>query len=344
MSGKYYAVAILAILILLISSCSRSGAATGGAPRTPFIGGTAGISINFEKDSPPPEVTDDGTFGFNSIIRLKNEGEFSVPKDKVKVNLIGFDPADFSVPSFDQIRDQKPDDDLNKKERDAEGNIVEGTTTYAQFPKDKSDFVPKKFPGNTPFTFRAEVCYNYQTQATTKLCILRDMINIRDNSICRPTGVGTSSRPIYSSSAPVQITNFRQSVVGKDKISFSFDIVLSGNADIFRDKFTGVTPSSGFDQACPKDPKTRRERENNVYVTLTEIPSDPIFTDVKCGGLDGGFAGVVRLINQRRTITCTADLIQDRLDLEKNIGITAEYNVLENKETQILVKHLAQTS
>ncbi len=342
MNKKYYAIAILICLTLLVSACAkRSGAATGSAPKTPFLGGTAGLTINFEKDSPPPEVTDDESFGFNVIIKLKNDGEFSIPRDRVSLNLVGFDPNDFGR-SFEDLRDVKPDDDLQAKRRDAEGNIVDGTTTFAQFPKGGGDFIPTKFPGNTPFTFRADVCYNYETEAITKLCILRDMINIRDDSICRPTAVGTTGRQIYSSSAPVQVVNFRQSVVGRDKISFTFDIVRSfGNVDLFWSKDKRV-PSS-FDEGCPKDPKARRVVENNVGVEITEIPTDPIFSNLKCGGLDAGTTGVVRLVDGRRTITCTVELTTDRLDLEKNVGIKLQYNVLDTKETQILVKHLTET-
>ena len=259
-----------------------------------------------------------------------------MPRDAVKVNLVGFDPADFGK-SFDDLRDVLPDDNLDSKKRDAEGNIIEGTTTYAQFPRSGDDFIPTKFPGNTPFTFRADVCYNYQTQADTQLCILKDMINIRPGVICQPT----QSRTVYSSSAPVQVVNFRQSVIGKDKMSFTFDVVLSGNVDIFWSK--DKKKPTNFESGCPRDPSARRSVENNVGLTITEIPTDPLFSDLKCGGLDGGSTGVVRLINGRRTITCTVSLVQDRLDLQKTVGILLEYNVLDSKETDVLVKHLAQT-
>ena len=76
---------------------------------------------------------------------------------------------------------------------------------------------------------------------------------------------------------------------------------------------------------------------------ITEIPTDPIITNIKCGGLDNSFRGVVKLVNGRRTITCTADLVQDRLDLEKTMGIILRYNVLDNKETKVLIKHLAES-
>ena len=334
MIKKYHLSALLIGLILLISACKQGGATTGTAPRVPFIGGTAAITINFEKDSPPPEVTDDISFPFNVLVRLQNEGEFAVDKENIKLNLVGFDPSDFGR-TFDDLRDVVPDDSLSKKQRDSEGNVIQGTPTIATFPKSGENFIPRTFSGNTEFTFRADVCYHYETFSNTKLCVLRDMININDRSFCKPNG----ARTMYSSSAPVQVANFRQSVIGKDKLTFSFDIVSNTNVDIFWDK--QETLPSSFDSGCPRDPRTRRERDNSVGVELTEIPTDPVFINLKCGGLDNSFKGVVRLINNRRTIICTVELLSDRVDLEKVMGVNLKYNVLDLKETKVLIKHLA---
>lgn len=349
MNKRYCVVALLVCLVLLVSACKKSGAATGGAPRTPFIGGTAGITMNFEKGNPPEEVTDDESFAFNTIIRLKNEGEFPVHKDNIRVNLVGFDPADFGK-NFDDLKNVVPEDTLDAKRKDAEGNIVEGTTTFATFPKTRGDFfTPTKFPGNTEFTFRADACYFYATQSNTKLCVLKDMINTNEESLCRPNG----GRITYSSSAPVQVSNFRQSVVGKNKISFSFDVALSGNVDIFWKKDDG-TPNiktgdfrhqiSDFDVACPRAPQQRREMESRVAVEITEIPDDPIFQNLKCGGLGDTSKGTVILVNGIRTITCTVELVDNRLDLEKVVGVNLFYNVLDIKEQRVLIKHLASES
>ena len=85
MDRKYYALILLICAVLLVSACKRSGAAGGGAPKTPFIGGTSGVTINFEKDSPPPEVTDDESFALNVIVRLKNDGEFAVNRNSIRL-------------------------------------------------------------------------------------------------------------------------------------------------------------------------------------------------------------------------------------------------------------------
>ncbi|MDP3766069.1 MAG: hypothetical protein Q8R04_06165 [Nanoarchaeota archaeon] len=335
MNKRYYAFLMLICLVLLVSACKKSGAATGGAPREPFLGGTSGITINFEKDSPPPEVTDDKSFSFNVIVRLKNEGETKVDRNDIKVNLVGFDPNDFGH-TFEDLRDAQPEDVLESRTRGAEGNVQEGITTFVTFPKGGDFFEPQKFIGNTEFTFRADVCYHYGTRSQTQLCVLRDMINIKDTGICQPT----ASKTVHSSGAPVQVTNFKQSVVGPNKISFSFDVSLSGNVDIFwsRDE----KKPSNFDQGCPRTPKERRQVENKVGVEITEIPVDPIFSNLKCGGLDNRNKGVVTLVNGRRTITCTVELVQDRNDLQKQVGINLLYNILDNKETKVLVKHLAE--
>ena len=46
MNKRYYVIALFISLILLVSACNQSGAAAGSAPRTPFIGGTAGLIPN----------------------------------------------------------------------------------------------------------------------------------------------------------------------------------------------------------------------------------------------------------------------------------------------------------
>ena len=98
---NYYMPVVLISIILAISACARGGSTPVGAPTSPFIGGTSGLVINFEEDSPPPEVTDQA-FPFKAIVRLVNEGEDEVLRNDVKVQLKGFSPKDFNVADADE--------------------------------------------------------------------------------------------------------------------------------------------------------------------------------------------------------------------------------------------------
>lgn len=329
MNRKFIFIALSLSLLVLISACGRGGGtgSIGGAPTTPFLGGSTGLVIEFEDGSPPEEITDRGTFDFNVIVKLRNDGEFDILNNKVKVDLIGIFPQDFNALPED-LNDKSPFDDLTARKRDSEGNIIEGITSFVSFPSDTEAFnFPGVLSGNQEFTFRADVCYLYQTKGVATLCVLRDLVNIRDNSICDPS----ESKPVFSSGAPVQVANFRQSTLGKDKIGFSFEIVHRGNGAIYK-----AGSADAPDASCPKGSSERRSKENRVKVTVNTGLSG-----LRCSGFEGGSTGHVILVSGKRSITCTQDLDPGRNDFEKPIDIILDYNYNDDKETKILVKHLS---
>ncbi|MBI2660914.1 hypothetical protein HYX09_01460 [Candidatus Woesearchaeota archaeon] len=338
---NYYMSVALISIILVISACAKGGSTTVGAPTSPFIGGTSGLVINFEEDSPPPEVTDQA-FPFKAIVRLANEGEDGVLRNDVKVQLKGFSPKDFNVADGSlgdaDLTVSPITDDLRAKTRDSEGKIIEGGTTFVEIPANKN-LQSKQATGNTPYTFRADVCYMYRTTAQARLCVLADMINIGTDELCNPNQAKSS----FSSSSPVQVTNFRESVIGQQKVSFSFDVVHSGNGDIYQI----VTTTNPY---CPRDVTTdRRANLDKVKVTVDasdlDDATDGTDTGLECHlegeGTTGPSVGYVRLIGGKRTVTCTLGLSgQHASDFEKIINIYLDFNYDENKETQVLVKHL----
>src|SRR3989338_7938762 len=87
---------LFSILVISLYGCGRGQSQPTGAPTDAFIGGTDGIVFEFEKDAPPPEVTDGGVFTFKAILKFENKGEFKVPKGQVRVRLVGFNPSDFA--------------------------------------------------------------------------------------------------------------------------------------------------------------------------------------------------------------------------------------------------------
>lgn len=316
--------AFLTIVAFVISGCQGNN--NSGAQRVPYIGGTNGLLLDFQQDSPPEEILDDGSFGFQAVVKLNNEGEFKIPAGNLKVSLQGIDPNDFGT-SLSELQDKSPPEDMLQKRKDSEGNLIEGSEAYISFPSDNSEMVPKMFTGNTEFTLRADVCYSYQTNAVSKLCVLNNLLNVKSDAVCQPTG----TKQLSVSGAPVQITNLRQIMAGKDKIGFTFDVGHSNNGYIFEFGKNGNVAD------CPRDPRQRRSTENRVRVTV-----DTGMPNLNCPGMSdsSGSQGYVLLTSGKRSITCYQDLPASRSDYEKDILITLEYNYEEFKDKKLLVKHL----
>jgi len=321
-SKKLFILGVL--LILALAACGKQTTTTGSG--TPFIGGTSGLVIDFEEDAPPAEVTDDGTYSFNTIIRLENKGEYRIEPNQVKVSLEGFLPSDFSV-SQEDLQDKQPTEVLEPKRRDANGNAIDGTVAFLTIPSDDQPLVPKRFTGNVEFSYRVSACYKYGTTANARVCILKDLLSKQTGALCDPNAASSSA----SSSSPIQISGFRESVIGRDKISFSFDVVHSGNGNVFK------VGDDRPDASCPTDARETRANEDQVHVLVNAEG----MSGLTCNFPQSGNTGYVRLISGKRTVTCTVDLAgQHSSDFEKVIDITAEFNYKDSKDKKVLVKHL----
>lgn len=310
------------ILLLLMAGCT-GGKTVAGAPTTPFMGGTQGLEIGFLEGTPPDEVTDGGYFDFQAMVGLKNLGEYDLKRGQVKASLMGFLPSDFNAGGG--LKDINPKDDLTPKQRDSEGNVIEPVETYVIFPSDTTSFNFRgNIVGNTPFTFRAEVCYRYQTKAISEICVLENMIDAASDAICKPN----DPKIVFSSGSPIQVTSFRQNAIGKDKIQFSLDIVHSGSGSVF---------DATIDADCPKDSASRRMKEDKVKVTI----DTGLGGALNCAGLGGG-SGFVKLINGKRSITCTQTGVNIG-EYKKSVNIILDFNYLASVDKAVLVKHLLDT-
>ncbi|MDP7457270.1 MAG: hypothetical protein QGH47_00955, partial [Candidatus Woesearchaeota archaeon] len=328
------------ISLFLIAGCGSEEVSD-----SPFLEGSKGIEISFLQGNPPDEVTDNRNFPFQTIVSLVNQGEIDLKKEQVEISLTGFLPENFRArDGIDDNRDgdvtddddfvdedltyKNPNDDLTARKKDSEGNMLEPVQVSKTFPKrDKFFNFKKNLRGNTPFLFKAEVCYNYQTKAVSEICVLENMIDIIDDAPCDPS----ESKSVFSSASPVGVTAFRQNVVGKDKIQFSFDIVHSGSGDVF-----AFTDFAGTDENCPVLPSTRRSKEDKVKVTIdTGIPKT-----VSALSCVGGFSdtpdvdvtsqqGIVKLVNGKRTVTC-AQAITSPTDFIKSVEIELDFNYLDS--------------
>lgn len=315
---------ILGILMVMVLAGCGNQSNTGTGSSTAFIGGTEGLVITFQEQNPPSEATDDG-FPFFAIVRLENKGEYQVNPNEVRVDLEGVLPSDFGV-SEDQIRNKQPRLTLEPKRRDPNGNIRDGSIESITFPSEDMSFIPKEFTGNVQVNFQANVCYKYGTNANGKICVLKDMINRDSKALCDPN----TGKASASSSSPVQITSFRQAVTGRDKTSFSFDVIHSGSGNIY--KVDDGRPAAD----CPRGTGSL-PLENLVLLKVSAEGLNGITCDLS----NQGTTGYVRLDNGRRTVTCNVDLTnQHNIDYEKVIDIKAEFNYRDVKDKAMLVKHL----
>ena len=336
MANKTSIVMMLSLLFVIIS-CSDESSQT-KAPTTPFIGGNGNLEVSFLEGNPPEEVTDGNTFPFQAIVKLKNTGEYNIPKEELKVSLIGFLPGQFKSSiesekfSDRELAGKNLDSDLTGKNRDGEGNTIEPIETFLAFPSNTKNF---KFSGseqgNNIFIFRADVCYNYLTRAVSEICILQNQIDKSVKGLCDPY----AQKQVFNSASMVKVAEFTQNVAGKDKVQFTFDILHDGVGKLF-------TPSSPVD--CPKEPDSARAKEDFIEVKIDTGLSAADGYAVNCAGFSSTSpniaAGTLKLTDNQRTVACTLDLPPKRTDFRKPINIELRFNYEQSADKEILVKHL----
>jgi hypothetical protein len=295
--------------LLLLSGC------TGGTTKTvgkdvSFIGGTSGLVIGFEEGLPPDTVFDGGTYAFDVSVRLENVGETDVQPSNVVVELSGINPAEFGLSEGDFRKN--PNEPVLRTYKDSDGNIIDGSVVNVDF---TGLNYARTLVGPQSFPIRAEVCYLYESKATAMLCVTNDLFDQTQNRVCKVN----EDKTISSSGAPVQVSKFKESARGQNKVSFSFDIELRANGELFR-------RSTGCDY-------TVRDTKNKVWVTV-----DSRMPGLVCSGLASGTSGELLLSKGKRTITCTQD-VNTNIDYEQPVDITVQYDYLDYKETTIVVNH-----
>ncbi len=302
---NYVNIILILSLLVFAFGCNQE---TPISKESPFIGGTTGLLISYDEGAPPAEVYDGGDFDFEIVVKLKNDGEQSVSKDKVEVSLSGIDPKEFGLSDSDFVK--HPDEDLEGTYKDSEGNKIEGTTTYVVFSGLNHR---ESLTGNTPYTIRADVCYNYATNVNSMLCIKKGQTD-KERDICKIN----EEKAVFNSGGPVQVTSFKEMPKGKNKFNFQFKIEPKGNGGIYKK-----------DSNC----EYTRANENKVFVSV-----DTGMDGLSCTGLDGTTSGYVTLYGGERMITCTQET-ETNTDFEKPVNIKLEYDYKEDVSTQVLVKH-----
>ena len=272
---------ILTIVVLFLAGCQ--GDITGPQQENlgTFVGGNQGLAIAFAEDQPPVAVLDDGQETFFITLLLRNVGEHTIPAGGLIASLSGIVQKSFSIQSLNV----KNDFDIYGTGKD--GSIVTpGAEDLLEF--GDASFQPD-LPGDTEFTIRADVCYNYQTQAVSKLCLKQDVLKRTIDDVCL---INNAKLDVENSGASVHVTSARQNTIGSNKVKLTFTIQNLGVGAVFE-------PNTFTNSCVGKEEERDRVRvklynpENNFKIT--------------CGQFGGSHQGVVKLVNNEKIITCTID-------------------------------------
>jgi len=301
---------MLSIILLLIAVGCSSKTPTSGNTQ-PFKGGTTGILLSFEQDAPPAEVFDGGDFPFDVVVKLKNDGEHDVLKDDVTVKVSGILSTEFGKSEAELS--QKPLDDVLGTKKESSGDIQQSGPVFVEFNGLNHAAL---LSGNVPYRLRAEACYKYGTTAISQVCVRKNNLDTKD-TVCDVN----EDKNVASSSAPVQVTSFKETQRATDKIAFTFIVAHKGNGNIFQQATNCDTSSRSF--------------EDKVWV---EVESG--MAGLECSGLRDGTAttGYVTLYGDDKPITCT-QTVSTNSDYSTPVTIRLMYDYKDSIETTVLVKH-----
>ncbi|MBS1267093.1 MAG: hypothetical protein MAG795_01064 [Candidatus Woesearchaeota archaeon] len=307
---------VFLILIIFVVGCGKGEEETSGG--NTYLGGTTGLLLSFLEDAPPKEVYDGGVYPFEVVVKLKNDGEWDILAEDALITISGVAASDFSLTHEDLQKN--PDEDLGRSYLDSEGNIVDGTTTFVNFPGFNYNGVTS---GNLPpFTLRADACYKYGTRSMSQLCFKEDLYDTSEESLC----IVNEEKEIFSSRAPLQIISLKESARGKEKIGFTFKIAHMGNGGIFEKESQCNTKGIIY--------------ENKIWVDVNLVGGNTAAEGLVCTGLQDGAGnkGYVTMYSGERAVTCTMPTSESG-DYTKPVEITLEYDYKEDISTQLLLKH-----
>jgi hypothetical protein len=317
--------------LLFLGGCSDEGRREDVGPiSTPFVGGSMGLSMEFIDGAPPSEIFDNAQFPFAINLKIENLGEHNVETTDGYIEITGIEASEFGLSSQTALKQNIPFD-IRGVVKNFEGTILVGETVVAEFNdlnfqrNIRGNWGEPTGPGGP--RIRANLCYNYETEATTAVCLKRDMLTqIGTKEICEISG----DKKVFNSGAPIQITKITQAPLGSDKIQLQFVISHVGSVN---DRFYKV------DTEC--DDRATNTDKDKVYI---EIETDINGNLAQCSGLEQstGNAGFITLFNGKpRNVICTFEVGNIDGAFEKQITAKLSYRYYQFIEKRILVKDVS---
>jgi len=316
---------IMITAMLIFAGCTGEGGSSSSSTSggQTFKGGDKALELTFENGMPPAKILDQGKRPYQIRMKIKNEGEYSIEDKKAHVVITGIDEANFNL--VGKSSQELPAIRGYKKQGSQE---IKGGEVMAMFSDVK--YMADIFSGSMPVTFFADLCYPYETQVSSIVCINGDTSYKPEGElkVCDLEGTKSST----SSGAPVSIENVKQLYGGNDhSIMLNFDIVhkpTSTNSFLFE--------RNSLDSKCKiggVNPMSNVEKKNKVtYLIETEIGGKKFNCE---NGLN---QGTIILSDNRYPVSCTLDTTSES-EYNKPIKINLKYDYLERFEKTITVEH-----
>ena len=283
---KIIAILTLVSILLLVAGCEGNTSTTskGG-----YIGGNQGLIIQYALDSPPAKVLDADQETFSIALQLTNKGEYDIKAGEVIATLTGINYITYGITDSTL----KNVAQIEKVKKTAEGIVLDGgvSTDISYTAGYKEDL-----PVDQSETIVTNVCYRYQTEATTAMCLRKEVTGKGETSDSCKVGDALIAG---NSGAPIQITQMTESIAGKNQVSLTMKIENVG---------TGVayTPEGLLEGKCSETGTKLKDYKNKVQVQVS-FPTLPSAA-VSCGKFKGTSSGTLDLVGGKTTtLSCTID-------------------------------------
>jgi len=326
--------------LLMVAGCKTQQQGKTVSQATPYIGGSTGLIAKFIDGAPPDQIFDADQYPFGISVQLENKGESPLPISDTDeyIEIMGLNPEDFGKESQDDLKNDiitEEETTIEPAKKNFDGSISPGGQTVIGF--DELKYAPD-MKGDTDVLIRANICYNYMTETTTKICLKEDLMDTENApAICKVSG----DKKTDNSGAPIHITSFKEAPIGTKKVQFSFVIGAVGDA---ADSFFAVS-----EDIC--DDKITNQARYAVFVDTSPTTINGKYLDCEgflagststgdCGG--SRCSGFVRLFDKKpRILSCTLDTSDVKSTFEKAIQINLVYKYMQSIEKRVIIKDVS---
>ncbi len=343
---------IFFLLFFLFFSLSLASCTNNGGSKS-YIGGDNGLLLSFLDDSPPDVVYDSSSYAVPVTVKVRNDGEFDIPAEKVLFSIGGISTNEFNIMrDKGSLVDYKPDvANPFRGKTLIDGKAVDGDEDYVTL---EEEFFYKNTIKREDLTYplTVDVCYPYVTLATAQVCLKGNYQ--KKSEICDPA----TTTGLSVSGAPVKISNLKEYGTG-DTLNVEFDVKVNSNVQGIYAPMPGQeckTTSLAEDAKIKNYVYVRVDSNNNGQLTCLGLQKKPDFNGgemfsypqsitgnaIRISSINPVVDGYVRLDPETgvKTVKCRLKVDRNSGDKVGSLDIAVSYYVSDRISKDVKVTHM----